>query len=91
MIKLNDFSVNPGATPIRHHETVEPRHHACMALDSAGHVDLSDVTVHSGVLLIAFVHNGRAEWVTDLRINAGQRVIQTNSERYVVWNAEVLR
>jgi hypothetical protein len=32
---------------------------------SAGRVDLSDVTVYSGTLVIAIVYNGRAEWITD--------------------------
>jgi hypothetical protein len=62
-----------------------------MAFDFAGHVNLCDVTVHSGVLVLAIVNDSRAESLTDSGVGAGQRVIEANPERYVVWNMEALR
>lgn len=61
-----------------------------MALDSAGHVNLRDVTIDSGVLVVALVNDGRTERVADLGVGAGQRVIKANSKSYIVWNAEAL-
>jgi len=43
---------------------------------------LRDVTVHSGVLVIALVHNGRAECITDFGIDAGKCVVELNAQCY---------
>jgi hypothetical protein len=48
------------------------------------------MAVDSGVLVIAFVHDRRAEVITDLGIGAGQRVVKANPHRYVIGNAEGL-
>jgi hypothetical protein len=61
-----------------------------MALDSAGHVNLRDATVHSGVPVVALVNDRGTERVADLGVGAGQRVIEANSESYIIWNTETL-
>ena len=38
----------------------------------AGHVDLRDVTITSGVPVIAFVNNSRTEWVTVVALKSGR-------------------
>jgi hypothetical protein len=90
MIKLHNFGVNRRTTPVGHNQSVEPQHHAGMALDSAGHVNLRDATVYSGVPVVALVNDGRTEGVTDSGVGAGQRVIEANPKRYVIWNTETL-
>jgi len=55
-----------------------------MSFDSSGDIDLRDVTVHSDVSILAFIHHGRAEG------GAGQCVIQTNPKRYFIRNTEAL-
>src|SRR5260221_5100578 len=66
MIKLHNFGVNSRATPVGHNQPVEPQHHAGMALNSSGHVNFGDVTVHSGVSVLALFNHSRTEGITDL-------------------------
>jgi hypothetical protein len=75
MVKLNDFGVNRSATPVGHNQTVEAKNHACMAFDSAGHINRGDVTVHSSILVSPRVTGSRTERIAHFRINAGQRVV----------------
>src|SRR5215467_4189443 len=79
VIKLNDLGVDPGATPVSHNQVVESQQHARMSFDSSGRVDLRDVPVHSGVLVVALFQNGRAEWITDFGVDTGECVVETNA------------
>jgi len=90
MVELDDFRVNRGASAVCRDEAVEPQHHAGMALNSAGPVDLSYVTVHSRVSIVAFVHDGRAKRVADFRTGAGQGVIETDAQRHLIRHGEFL-
>src|ERR1700685_2740987 len=53
---LHNFGVNRRPTPVWHHQPAEPEHHASTALDFAGYVNLRNVSVHSGVLIVALVN-----------------------------------
>ncbi len=59
-----------------------------MPFDPAGHINLGDVTVDSGVLIVALVNDSRTKRVANLGIAAGQCVIQADPERYLIRDTE---
>jgi hypothetical protein len=52
VVKLNKFGLNRRSTPVLHNQAVEAKHHAGMAFNLAGLVNVGDMSVkcvHSGI------------------------------------------
>ena len=90
MIQLNDFGMNRRTAPVGHNQAVELQDHAGVAVNSAGHVNVDDVAVDAGALVLALVDDGGTEGVAHLGVDAGQRVIEANAEGHVIGDGEGL-
>jgi hypothetical protein len=64
---------------------------AGVVVNSARLINVGDVAVHSRTLVVAPIHDGGAEGVTDFGIDAGQCVVQANAQGNVIGDREALR
>lgn len=90
MMEFYDFGMNRRAAAVGHHQAVELQDHAGVTVNSARHVNVSDMAVNSRTLIVALVDDGGTEGVADFGVDAGQRVVQANAEGDVIGDTEVL-
>jgi hypothetical protein len=91
MIEFDDFRMNWRAAAVRHYEPIESQHHHRVTCEFAGRINVRDVPIDSGALVIAPVYHSGAERVSHFGINARKSVVEANPESHIIWNAEVLR
>ena len=88
VVELGDLGVDAGGAAVEHDEAVELEDHLGASLETAGLIDGADVAVDAGSLIWAFGHDGGAEGVVDLGVGAGEGVVESDAEGYVLRDGE---
>ena len=91
MVKLHNFSVDLRPATIGHDQAIETKHHAGASSDLPRYIDLRNVTVHARVPIIALIDDSCTEWIRNLRIGAGNCVIEADPECRVYGHDELSR
>ena len=91
VIELDDLGVDAGGASVVHDEAIELENHFGAALETAGHVDGADVAVDACALVWTLGDDGGAEGIVDLRVGAGEGVVEANAEGNVLGDGEGLR
>ena len=91
VVELDDLGVDAGGASVVHDEAIELENHFGAALETAGHVDGADVAVDACSLVWTLGDDGGAEGIVDLRVGAGEGVIETDAEGNVLRDGEGLR
>ena len=88
VVELDDFGVDAGGASVEHDESIELEDHLGASLETAGHVDGTDVAVDAGSLVWALRDDGAAEGIVNLGVGAGEGVVEAETEGYVGWDGE---
>jgi hypothetical protein len=71
IVELDQLSVNAGAAPVRHDQSIEAQRHCRVALHSPRRLDAADVSVDASVAVLAPIDDSCTERIAYLRVGAG--------------------